>query len=112
MNEANYKSMLSAKIRHFRKSLGLTQEEFCSAINLEVTNLSNIENGKSYPSLQTMIKIQTVFKIEPNEFWSFVNWEPVDKNPLDMEISQYVKTLSDEMKSHILEIVKNLSNQL
>lgn len=32
--------------------------------------MSNIENGKSYPSLQTLNKIITTFKIEPNELFN------------------------------------------
>ena len=62
--------------------MNLTQESFCEAIDLEVTNLSRIENGKSFPSMPTLRKIITVFNIEPNELFdqSFYDKpEAVDK---------------------------------
>lgn len=70
MEELEYKNSLGRKIKQIRNSLNLTQESFCNEINLEISNLSNIENGKSYPSLQTLNKIITTFKIEPNELFN------------------------------------------
>lgn len=106
--ELDYKKLLGHKIRQIRKVLCLTQEEFCNAIELEVTNLSNIENGKSLPSTSTLIKIKNAFKIVPNEFWDFIDWNDTGKSQLDIEIQEYSATLSKEMKIHVLEILKNL----
>lgn len=69
MNDTDGKLVIGKKIKQIRSSLGLTQESFCEAIELEITNLSRIENGKSYPSVQTLRKIITVFNIEPNELF-------------------------------------------
>ena len=51
------KNMLSSNIRHFRKSLKLTQGEFSKLIGLSVTSISNYERGKSLPSASAMKKI-------------------------------------------------------
>lgn len=81
MDESLNKSALGQKIKILRNSLGLTQENFCNAINLEVSNLSNIENGKNFPSIQTIYKIITKFKIEPNDLLGidFYNNEEIVK---------------------------------
>lgn len=70
MDKEYNKNFLGINIKKLRNSLGLTQEEFCSFINLEVPNLSKIENGKSLPSLQTLIKIIEKFNIEPNDLFN------------------------------------------
>lgn len=103
-----YKQIISHKIRQLRKSQGLTQEEFCDKIDIEIPTFSNIENGKSLPSTSTLIKIKKTFKIEPNEFWDFIDWNDTGKSQLDIEIQEYSATLSNEMKIHVLEILKNL----
>lgn len=66
MDDKNYKNILGQKIKQIRNSMKLTQEGFCNEIDLEISNLSNIENGKSFPSMQTLTKIISKFNIEPN----------------------------------------------
>ncbi len=69
MHDINFKIVIGQKIKHIRNSLGYTQESFCEAIDLEIPNLSRIENGRSFPSMQTLRKIISVFNIEPNELF-------------------------------------------
>jgi len=102
MNENDSKFILGQKIKAIRNSLGLTQEAFCSEINLEISNLSNIENGKNFPSVLTVLKILNKFHIEPNElldmktydseevvnelFFEYFNKLPIDKKIMTMKI--------------------------
>lgn len=109
MNDKNYKQLMGLKIRQLRKKMNKTQDAFCSEIDLEVPNLSNIENGKSFPSIQTIMNIINVYKIEPNEFFNFLNWNPADKDELTYEINEYLTTLSYDLKTHVYHIIKNLS---
>lgn len=108
MNIINYKPIIGQKIRQLRLSNNMTQEEFCNAIELEVSNLSNIENGKALPSLQTIIKILIIFQISPNNFFSFVNFEDETRSLLDTEISERVNLLPDNLKCSLLDILKNI----
>lgn len=86
----------------------MTQEEFCNKIELEISNLSNIENGKTFPSIQTIVKILTAFQTSPNDFFSFVQWQEEVESPLDIEINEHVKLLPEELKAHLLEILKKI----
>ena len=108
MEVKDYKHLIGIRIKRLRNFMNLTQEAFCNLIELENSNLSNIENGKSYPSIQTLVKILVKFKIEPNDFLNFVDWKEEEVNPLDIEISEYLKPLSDNLKVHILEVLKNM----
>lgn len=108
MDISNYKSILGQKIKYLRLSEKMTQEEFCNRIELENSNLSNIENGKTLPSLQTIIKIITVFRVEPNSFFNFIEWKPEAESTLMIEIIEYLRLLPDDLKKSFLEILKNI----
>ncbi len=49
------------KVEEFRKSLGLSQEEFAKAIQVSRQTVSSIENGKYNPSLELAFTIADFF---------------------------------------------------
>lgn len=49
------------KVEAFRKSLGLSQEEFAKAIRVSRQTVSSIENGKYNPSLELAFTIADFF---------------------------------------------------
>lgn len=108
MNISNYKSLIGQKIKQLRLSRKMTQEDFCNEIELEISNLSNIENGKALPSLQTIFKILTVFRIEPNSFFNFINWDEESENPLNLELNERIKLLPEDLQLNFLNILKNI----
>lgn len=75
MQNTNQNNILGKRIKQIRKSLKLTQQAFCNKIDLEISNLSKIERGKSEPSLQTILKIIQVLNIEPNELFDKRNFD-------------------------------------
>lgn len=56
-NDAAYLKALGKAIATRRKSLKMTQADLASIINMEVPNLSVIENGKSNPQILTLAKL-------------------------------------------------------
>ena len=50
----NTKKLLGTRIKEIRKAKGLTQEQLAESIGIEIPSLSNIENGKTYPSSDTI----------------------------------------------------------
>ncbi len=51
------------QISNLRKEQQLTQEKFAELFHVTRQTVSNWENGKSYPDLQTLIKISDSFNI-------------------------------------------------
>ena len=49
MNFKNEKFLLGLKIKNFRKNQPYTQEQLSEALGMDVSALSKIENGKSFP---------------------------------------------------------------
>ena len=55
----NYKE-LGCAIKHQRSVIGISQEQLAIRANISSTHLSNIENGRSKPSLETLYTISSV----------------------------------------------------
>ena len=51
------KKLLGKRIRELRKQKGLSQEKLSELVNVDPTTISNIENGKNYPSLSNLENI-------------------------------------------------------
>jgi transcriptional regulator with XRE-family HTH domain len=54
------------RLKDIRKSLKLTQEIFAQKMNISITNLSDIENGKTKPGHDFFYRILTDFKVNLN----------------------------------------------
>jgi len=51
------KKLLGKRIKELRKRKGLSQEKLAELADIEPTSLSNIENGRNYPSFATLENI-------------------------------------------------------
>lgn len=58
---------IGTRIKEIRKGAGLTLEKFGAKIGITAASLSTIENGKSNPSVQTVLMICREFNV--NEDW-------------------------------------------
>ena len=77
------KKEFGLRVKSYRNSRNLTQEQFCSLTDLEQANLSNIENGKSSNS----VKYDTI----------------------DYEIMNILVTLSEPAKKNIKNILEMIN---
>ena len=50
-------------IRNCRKENGLTQKELAKLLKISCATLANYENGKTVPSMDTIMRISTLFGI-------------------------------------------------
>ena len=58
---------IGTRIKGIRKGAGLTLEKFGAKIGITAASISTIENGKSNPSVQTVLMICREFNV--NEDW-------------------------------------------
>lgn len=54
---------IGSKITNIRKDNNLSQEEFAESLNVSRQTVSNWENNKCYPDIETLIIISTKYKI-------------------------------------------------
>lgn len=55
---------IGTRIKEIRKGAGLTLEKFGAKIGITAASLSTIENGKSNPSVQTVLMICRVYNVK------------------------------------------------
>ncbi len=68
MNDQEYINYVGKAIVQRRKALGLSQADLAYRVNMEVPNLSVIENGKSNPQVLTLLKISSALDSNLSEF--------------------------------------------
>lgn len=95
---------IGKKIREIRKKAGLTQEIFSEKINIEPSSLSNIENGKSYPSMQTVLKVMEEFSVSPEKFFDFEYL--IKEEELENEIIEIIKKQPLDKKRIMYKLIK------
>ena len=112
MNEEDAKRLLGIKLRNLREKLGYSQDRFSSLINLDATNLSRIETGKSFPSFITFCNIIEVLKIEPNNLLNFISFNENVQNYKDIEIIENLSRVPEDVKINIYHLIKSLAKWL
>ncbi len=105
-NENLYKCALGENIRRIRKRNNMTQDVFSEKIGIEPSSLSNIENGKSFPSALTIIQIHQEFNINVEEIFDIEYLKNI--NSIEDDIYSAVKKLNPDKKRVLWKIIKSL----
>ena len=91
---------IGTRIKEIRKGAGLTLEKFGAKIGITAASISTIENGKSNPSVQTVLMICREFNI--NEGWlRDGTGEQFMQLPREETIAEYVGMITG---GHITDI--------
>ena len=73
--------LLGARIRELRKAQGLSQEQLSEVIGIDQKHMSRIELGKSYPSLDRLMRIAEVLKVPLPSLFDFAHHAPEALSP-------------------------------
>ena len=65
------KELFGKKIKNLRESLFFSQETLAEKIGVHRNTLARIENGKTFPSLETIELLKNVFQIKYSDLFSF-----------------------------------------
>lgn len=71
MNIDEIKLLTGLRIKNIRERLKYTQEQMSELIQIDISALSKIENGKNFPSYETLYKFFGILKINPTELFDF-----------------------------------------
>lgn len=64
MTEEELLYSVGANIKKYRKQKGILQQDLAAWCNMEIPNISRIENGKTNPTLRTLQKISLSLGVE------------------------------------------------
>ena len=112
MQEINvqiFRVKLGEKIRNFRKSLDLSQEEMAERSLISMDFLSRIERGTSSPTSLKLTQISKALNVTPNDLLEeFISSEEVF---IDELLQKEFSKLTKEDKKAILEIAKYIESK-
>lgn len=92
----NKKELLGKRLRELRKRKGINQEKLAELINVDPTTISNIENGKNYPS---MINLENLLDVLDSSFLDAFDFEHKNTNAdLLTQINQKLKDNPDKIE--------------
>ena len=60
---------ISNRIKEMRRERNVTQKQLAEALEISVTNMCNIENGKTAVTIQNLIKMKNFFSCEMKDFF-------------------------------------------
>ena len=100
------KILLGKRLRELRKKQNITQEKLAEFINVDPTTISNIENGKNYPSLSNLESILKVLNYTFIEAFDFEHKK--ESNQLLKEINKRLTDNPDKIED-IYKIVVALT---
>lgn len=84
IDEEKASKIIGSRIMQKRKSKGITQYEFAEIIGLSYKQISNIENGHSFPRMSTFLKICEYFQVNSDYFISGSISKDIDNKIMDL----------------------------
>ena len=101
----NKKELLGLRLKEYRENRKLTQDKLAEMVGIDPKHLSRIENGRNYPSLETLEKILDSLDVSYEEIFNFKLL--VSKDELIKKINSRLEVL-DESK---LNLIYNIVNE-
>ena len=92
----NKKELLGKRIRELRKRKGINQETLAELIDVDPTTISNIENGKNYPSMINLENLLNVLGCSFTEAFDFEHKN--NEEDLISEITKKLKRNPDKLE--------------
>lgn len=105
---ATKKELLGQRIKFFRESRKLTQERLAEMVGIDSKHLSRIENGRNYPSLETLEKILENLDVTYEEVFNFKLL--ASKSEFIEKIEQKLPNLTVENLKTVYLIINELKN--
>lgn len=102
-------SLIGKRLAAARKNKNLTQEKLAELTSLANNYISNIENNRSIPSLETLIKLCQALEVTPNEILLGSSFS--DDKYMNNELMEKLSHCTDKEKRIIDNIITILISE-
>lgn len=101
------KEIIGKKIKQIRIEKGFSQEKLSEKIDISPRHMCTIENGNSFPSIETFVKIAEILEIDINKFF---NLTPQNNDLLRNDIYNLIQTSTIQELHLIKDIISAIQN--
>ena len=98
------KKQFGTRLAKLRQSTKASAREMSLTLELSDNYMNQIENGKTYPSMEKFFYICDYLKITPQEFFDTESTNPTKVN----ELLEIVKSLPNEQLDTLIALAKGL----
>lgn len=102
----NKKQALGLRIKEFRERNKLTQENLAEQVGIDSKHLSRIENGRNFPSLDTLEKLVLNLNISFQDLFQFDYVE--NRDYMIEAIKTKILNMTDEKLKFVYKMIKEL----
>ena len=99
--------LIGNRLKEARKPAGLTQEELAEQVFLSTVYLSRIENGKVFPTLETLSNLCSALGVSLGWLFSGIEVEKEDYG--NEQVVELFKSCKGRVKPIALSILRELS---
>ena len=100
------KKALGQRIKEFREKKKFTQDKLAELVGIDPKHLSRIENGRNYPSIETLEKLIDNLEVSFEDIFQFGHLE--HRDDLIKTINRQINSLSDEKLKFIYKLLKEI----
>ena len=107
MSDLDFKA-IGLKIKERRQQLGITQQHIANVLEVNLSHISNIECGRTNPSLTALVKIANILECSVDYFISGEYTYKINKDKektLDDKIMDKLKYCDTDKKTKILKMI-------
>jgi transcriptional regulator with XRE-family HTH domain len=103
---------LGGRIKEQREKAGMTQEELSEAVGLSQNFLSQLENGRRKPSIDTVDSIASVLKQPLHSFFLFSSGKKTPKKSPLKNYDALIRTLNSKEQSFLSDVLMETASKL
>ena len=103
----DYTQWFSERLAQLRIEKGVSARDMSLSLGQSESYINKIENKRTLPSMTGFFYICEYLEIEPHEFFDTETISPAKS----LEIIREIGKLSPDKAEHILQVIKDLSNQ-
>ena len=106
------RKIIGNNVLNARKIRNLSQEQFAEMIGIEPSALSKIENGKSYPSQQTLENIICALKIKPDVLFKTEEKIDIEKAYKELLVQLEQNKQNEELFTKVYYKIQELTSNI
>lgn len=103
---ATKKELLGMRIKEFRENRKLTQDKLAEMVGIDPKHLSRIENGRNYPSFETLEKILESLNISYQDIFNYKHF--LNKNDMIKIINTKLSNLNDDKLTFVFKMINEI----
>lgn len=100
------KELLGLRIKEIRENRKFTQDKLAEMVGIDPKHLSRIENGRNYPSFETLEKILDNLDVSYEDVFKYRHFS--DRNTLIEQINIKFSNLNEEKLRFAFKLINEL----